>query len=511
MIIISFSRSFISGVIFLILFLCCITNELFANSLLIDSGVKLDYSKRYNSYFDSGVVANSSNDVIFENFEDVFALTTRINKIKYGKKPVKSSKSMDIDGLVSKKALLDLQYSEVDNSITKNILIDNSQPLNENKIYSKTKRVALLLPLTGRFSHEGEAILNASQLALFDIASEHFRLLPFDTGGSATGAEAAIRKALNMGVKLVIGPLLSEEVSAIAPIAAASDVKIVAFSNDLSVAGDGVYLIGHTPLQQVDRIVNFAVDRGKRRFAALLPDTRYGHAVLVQYQDIIDRLNAKLSRIGFYNPNASDASEVVKEIADYINRKAALKRERKILKLKDDEIARKALIRLEAFHTLGEVPFDALLLADESERLRQIVPLIPYFDIDPTKVQLLGLELWNDPNLLSEPALIGGVYAAPAPEDRIVFNQRYKKIYGDLPLRVAALAYDATAIAAIFYKGNKFFSSFEKFLTAQRGFFGVSGAFRFTNLGFSERKLAIIKVGKGGKSAVIDPTIREFK
>ena len=48
-------------------------------------------------------------------------------------------------------------------------------------------RVGLLLPLSGRYASEGETLLRAAQLALFDTADEHFLLLPRDTGGTATG------------------------------------------------------------------------------------------------------------------------------------------------------------------------------------------------------------------------------------------------------------------------------------------------------------------------------------
>ena len=46
-------------------------------------------------------------------------------------------------------------------------------------------RVGLLLPLSGRYASEGETLLRAAQLALFDTADERFLLLPRDTEGTA--------------------------------------------------------------------------------------------------------------------------------------------------------------------------------------------------------------------------------------------------------------------------------------------------------------------------------------
>src|SRR6185437_8999954 len=45
-------------------------------------------------------------------------------------------------------------------------------------------RVGLLLPLSGANAKLGEAMLNAAQMALFDVAGNDFVLLPRDTQGT---------------------------------------------------------------------------------------------------------------------------------------------------------------------------------------------------------------------------------------------------------------------------------------------------------------------------------------
>jgi branched-chain amino acid transport system substrate-binding protein len=378
----------------------------------------------------------------------------------------------------------------------------------ENK---KQVKVALLLPLTGIFAKEGNSILNGSQLAFFDLAPEDFILMPIDTRGTAEGALEAVKKASNEGVKLIIGPLLSEEVSAITPIARSKNINIIAFSNNPVVAGSGVFLIGHTPRQQVNRIVDYAISLGHKKFGALLPDSNYGHTVLRHFRNSLISYKAELSRIQFYNVDGSNAEEAVRRISDYDNRRDALVRKRKLLDKKNDEISLKALSQLKTLHTLGEVEFDALLLTDEPDRLRQIVPLIPYYEIDPSAVQFLGLELWNDPLLMSEPALIGGLYTAPTPEAEENFIIRYKAAYNYKPLAVAALAYDATALAAVLTRNNYKTNFSEKELTTSRGFFGASGVFRFLKSGFSERGFAVLKVSSGSISDIVDMPPRKFK
>ncbi|HEV2866791.1 MAG TPA: penicillin-binding protein activator, partial [Allosphingosinicella sp.] len=113
-------------------------------------------------------------------------------------------------------------------------------------------RVAVLVPLSGANAAVGQSILNAANLALFDTGGERIRITAYDT---STGAAAAANEALADGNGLILGPLLAEDVRAVAPIARRDDVPVVAFSNDVSVAGDGVFVMGFNPRQTVDRVV----------------------------------------------------------------------------------------------------------------------------------------------------------------------------------------------------------------------------------------------------------------
>ena len=120
-------------------------------------------------------------------------------------------------------------------------------------------RVAVLVPLTGANAALGQSILNAANLALLDTGGQRIRITAYDT---AAGAAAAANEALADGNGLILGPLLAEDVRAVAPVARRAGVPVIAFSNDVSVAGDGVYLMGFTPAQSIERVVAFARARG---------------------------------------------------------------------------------------------------------------------------------------------------------------------------------------------------------------------------------------------------------
>ena len=381
-------------------------------------------------------------------------------------------------------------------------------PVDEPAATPAAARVGLLLPLSGRYATEGQSLLRAAQLALFDTADEHFLLLPRDTEGTARGAERAALALLEDGVDLILGPLFAEGVSAVASHARAYDVTVVAFSTDRAVASEGVYLLGHTPRAQIRRVFAHAAANGHREVALLVPDARYGEAVLAEAWAAAAATGLSLSRVRTYARDASDAAEVVRELAEYDRRVQALRDERAALARQNDAAARRRLKRLETLDTLGTLPFDALLLADGGARLRQVAPLLPYYDIDPARIRLLGTGLWEGSATLGEAALLGGWFAGPDPAARRTFEDRYRRVFGEAPGAIATVAYDATALAAALARAG---ASFDPHAIGNRGgFLGADGLFRFDDEGIAERGLAIFEVAGGGATRIVSPAPARF-
>lgn len=356
-------------------------------------------------------------------------------------------------------------------------------------------RVALLLPLSGPNAALGRAMLNAAQLAVFDWADERFELVVHDVGTTGESAQRAAQNAVADGAGLILGPLLAGSVRAVTPIARAAGVPVVAFSSDRTVAAPGVYIMGFLPDAEVRRVIGYARARGVTRFAALVPDNEYGAAVVSAMRQAAAAAAATVGRVQYYDPNATDFSSVVRQLADYDSRRHALLEQKKVLQARDDEASKRALERLERFHTLGDVPFDALLLPEGGQRLQALAALLPFYDIDPAKVRMLGTGRWDEPGLGAEPALVGGWFAAPSPESRAVFEKRYQEIFKGKPPRLSTLAYDAAALAAVLGKstggGDRFSAAA---LTQPGGFWGSDGIFRLRADGVAERGLAVLQV-----------------
>lgn len=329
-------------------------------------------------------------------------------------------------------------------------------------------RVAVLVPLTGSTSQLGQAILNAANLALADTGGQRIRIIAYDTG---PGAAAAATGAIAEGAGLILGPLLAEDVRIVAPIAAQANVPVISFSNDISVAGDGVYLMGLNPSQTVDRVVRYARGQGVNRFAALVPSGVYGARVSDAMRVSVREAGGDMAGTQSYQRGAAPLRE-----------------------------AASTLRRLS--------PYDAVLLADGTRTAVQAVPLVRGLN---ENLRVLGTELWaTEANGGGNAQLRGAWYAAASDTLFNQFSTRYRARYNRDPHRLASLGYDA-ALLAIRIAGNwplgRPFPAGE--LRDREGFAGVDGAFRFGRDGIAERALEVRQVTSTG-FAVVSPAPRTF-
>jgi ABC-type branched-subunit amino acid transport system substrate-binding protein len=370
-------------------------------------------------------------------------------------------------------------------------------------------RVGLLVPMSGANAALGQAMLHAAQMALFDWADEKFEIVVHGTGDSPDSARQAAQEAIADGAQLILGPLVAQSVRAVAPMARIARVPVVAFSSDRAVAGDGVYILGFQPETEVRRVIGYARSRGFVRFAALAPDNDYGQAVVAALRQVAAQGNAAVTQVQFYDPNATDFSDLIRRFANYDARRQALLAQKKELEGRDDEISKRALARLERMQTLGELPFDALLLPDGGRRLQAIAALLPFYDIDPAKIRMLGTGRWDQAQLGAEPALVGGWYPAPPPQTRASFEQRYRQAFGVAPPRLATLAYDAGALAAVLGREEKGVDFSPAVLTQSSGFAGSDGIFRLRADGGNDRGLAVLQVLANG-TRVVSPAPDKF-
>ena len=165
---------------------------------------------------------------------------------------------------------------------------------------------------------------------------------------------------------------------------------------------------------------------------------------------------------------------------------------------------------VQALASGGPGSLDAVMITEGGQKLRSAASLLPAFQIDPAQVRLLGTANMDDPTLGTEPALVGGWYAAPDPGARREFEQRFESVYGHRPPRLATLAYDAAALAAVLARNGGPAPFDPLALTNPNGFAGVDGIFRLRPDGLVERGLSVMEITASG-NRVVDPAPNSFQ
>jgi len=336
--------------------------------------------------------------------------------------------------------------------------------------------VSILLPLSGPKAALGQSMLKAAQMALFDIGSANFELVPRDTHSTKAGAVAAAQAALNAHSALILGPIFAEDLKEIKPIVAPTHTPIIAFTTDWTLAGDNTYIMGFLPFTQVVRVVKYAQSQGFSKLAVLAPQTEYSDIVI----STLEKSGIPLVHVNRYPAKQVDLSAAVQAFAN-------------------------------TSKNANGLDFDSLMLPIGSEGLRNLVTALNNNGITQKNVKFLGTGLWDDAALNNNPALFGGWFSAPDPDLRADFEKRYRQNYGSTPLRLSSLAYDATALAAVLARSAPDAASAytEQNITNPRGFAGIDGIFRFRNDGLSERGLAVLEL-RSGSPKVVDPAPTAF-
>jgi len=349
-----------------------------------------------------------------------------------------------------------------------------SQPLGAatvgETIGSGPVRVGLILPLTQGSgpSTVGVSLRNAAQLAVEESGSNEITVMALDDHSTPEGAAQAAQAAIGAGAEIIVGPLFSSSVREAGRVAKGAGRPVIAFSTDTSVASHGVYLLSFLIESYVDKIVEYATQKGKKSFAVMAPQSDYGNIAVAEFQQEAARLNARVVTIARYAPG--QAAGAAKEIAG----------------------------------VSGQI--DALFIPEQAEGMPGVSAALVASGV---KTQILGTGIWNDARVLKLPALQGAWFSAPENAGFNAFAARYRTKFNSDPTRLATLSYDAVSLVAALARtqGAQRFS--DRVLTNASGFNGADGVFRFRPEGPNDRGLAVLQIANGAAS-VLSSAPRSF-
>ena len=316
---------------------------------------------------------------------------------------------------------------------------------------------------------------NAARLAIADLGATNIDLRVYSAGASAASGSAAAIKAADEGADVILGPLYGEAANAAAVAVAPKGINVLSFSNNATIAGGNLFVLGTTYGSIAGRLASYAVRKGKNNVLivhANNPSETLGRDAISQ---AVTSSGGKIAGTVAFNFSQNDIINAVPQISVKVKSTGA-----------------NAVFFTST--TDGAIPF--------------LAELLPSNGVSSATSQFIGLQRWDIPaNAPSLPGLQGGWFAAPDPGLAAQFRARYTAAYRSVPHSLSGLAYDGiAAIGALVQSGQGLDVAA---LTRSSGFAGVNGVFRLRADGTNQRALAIMQI-QNGAAALLDPAPRDF-
>lgn len=309
-------------------------------------------------------------------------------------------------------------------------------------------RAALLAPVSGRSPQLGQIMRNAATLG-GNTLSDTGEMAFFDSGDTPETAATAARLAVAAGARMIVGPLFGAQVAAVAQ-AVGSDVAVLTLSNDVNVAGGGVFVLGVTPEQSARAVLTFAARRGLNTVGVVVLTGAFG---------------ARSAEAALLVGKGTGQT-VLPPITET-----------------DPAIALAKLTKANG----GTLP-KAVYLPGAGAELEALASAFR------GKTQVLGSTQWSSRDPGNLPALRDAWYAAPDPLAFEPFAVAYQEAHGSSPGILAGVAFDGVETARLLGRIQEQTASG---LTRGKGFSGVLGPYKFNKSGLCSRGLAVLNVGAG--------------
>ncbi|MDC0903286.1 ABC transporter substrate-binding protein [Pelagibacteraceae bacterium] len=342
---------------------------------------------------------------------------------------------------------------------------------NEN---NNVLKVGLLAPLSGEYKGLGNSLLYSLQLALDEINDKNVIIIPEDSGyGEEEKLNSAIKNIKSQGAKIIIGPINSEDFSAVKKF---NEIVFISPSNINPEFQNNIISIGVSFESQMISLMNFIKKQKKNKTVILIPKN--------QYADLIEKklktLNLKKYRIFKYNPDPKILTGEIEILTNYSQRKKNLEIRKKIFEDKDDEKSKRELDKLEQKYTIGDVNFDSVIIVDFGSSLKSVLTSLVFTDVDQEKVLFTTVNQWFDKSIFYENTVKSLYYPSVNYKEFKKYNDNYYEIFKSYPTEIAILAYDAIGLIYYIWKKNGTINSVNDFLLKDK-IKGKIGTFSFSN------------------------------
>jgi len=322
---------------------------------------------------------------------------------------------------------------------------------------SKTLRVGLLAPLSGKYAELGNSFLYSLQLALEEINDENIFILPRDSGfNNKEKLISALKDLKSQGIKVVIGPMSNSDFNEVKKY---NDMIFISPSNITPEFESNVISVGISLESQLITLKKFIKEQKKNKTIIMFPKN--------QYENLIEKKLKKVDfsnyRIFKYNSDPQVLTGEIEKLTNYAQRKKNLQLRKKMFEDKEDEQSIKELERLEQLYTLGKINFDSVIIIDFGNSLKSVLTSLVYTDVNQNDVLFTTVNQWFDESIFYENTIKNLYYPSINYKEFQKYNSKYYKTFKTFPSEITILTYDALGLIYYAWKKNGKINSTNEF------------------------------------------------
>ncbi len=334
-------------------------------------------------------------------------------------------------------------------------------------------KIGLLIPMTGSNKEIGQSIIKAVSLAVKDIDNNSIEIYPKDTASRPNQALKSAFELKQMGIKIIIGPVFYESLTYLNEM---KDLTFLSLTNKTLDLPKNVISAGINSTSQFNTIKKFLEKNDIERTVFLIPIQEYEFEIKKGMKDS----KIKTYKEYDYNTDPTKLTKQIEEITKYKIRKQNLEDEITRIKDSNEPNKEKKIKRLEKRYTIGNLNFDAVVIADFDESLKSVTTSLLYTDVKPENKYFITLNQWFDESLLKETNVQPIYYPSINKENFDDYKIKYFNAFNEDPSHLSLLSYDLVGL--IYYLSFKSdLTNLSKLFKKQNSFKGKIGIFDIKN------------------------------
>jgi len=360
------------------------------------------------------------------------------------------------------------------------------------KIIAVRPRIVGLVPLSGKLSDIGYAVLTGAEVALGVLHGQDRNgaapvIRWMDTAGQPEIARKEFVAAADDRMVLgVLGPVTGEEGRSVGAAFTQKSPPTLYLGQKPIFEKPFLYGFGLSPAQEARAILSYLARAGISDLLLFHPENGYGDGFATAAAAAAAVAGIRIAKTVSYSPETQDFTEVIKRAVG----KATFRRQS----------------RSKEKGNAMKLPLGGIVIADRWDRVFLLASQLRFYNV---YLPLAGFSGWNDPELLRK--AVGSVSGAVFPvdySDSIPGPQgdRFRKAFQEMmhvpPSRFEAMGYDGArflseAFALEGGSGRPLGEAMRERIPRLKNYPGVTGTFQFTPAGDLRRKVSLLQVELG--------------